>query len=349
MVPGMQHVSGSGVGGMADRLLVDLIGDGRVSVGAWLDGEHQGGAAGKEYELTWPLQAGVLEELRWYLEDYLLAPFGVYESRGPAAAAQLPGWGEAVFEAVFGSGPARDTYQRMRACPGGLRVMFRSPSPELLGLPWELIRDPASSLPLALDLAGMDRNVSAVELGAPFEVTDGRLRVLMVISRPAGAADVGFRTIARPLVERLPAVRGAVDLVVLRPPTLDALAAALAEADEAGEPFRVVHFDGHGVQSTQAEGTLVFQGPDGGPDHVSASRVAQVLAAAQVPVVVLNACRSGAVGKELGATVATQLLAAGTSSVVAMAYSEGYRKLNSKKYRPMAARKESINVLSGRR
>ena len=30
-------------------------------------------------------------------------------------------------------------------------------------------------------------------------------------------------------------------------------------------------------------------------------------------------------------------------------YLEGYRKLNSKKYRPMAARKESRNVLSGRR
>ena len=30
-------------------------------------------------------------------------------------------------------------------------------------------------------------------------------------------------------------------------------------------------------------------------------------------------------------------------------YREDYRKLNSKKYRPMAARKESRNVLSGRR
>jgi hypothetical protein len=30
-------------------------------------------------------------------------------------------------------------------------------------------------------------------------------------------------------------------------------------------------------------------------------------------------------------------------------YYEDYRKLNSKKYRPMAARKESRNVLSGRR
>ena len=36
---------------------------------------------------------------------------------------------------------------------------------------------------------------------------------------------------------------------------------------------------------------------------------------------VLNACQSGAVGKELEATVATRLLQEGADSVVAMAYS----------------------------
>jgi hypothetical protein len=49
--------------------------------------------------------------------------------------------------------------------------------------------------------------------------------------------------------------------------------------------------------------------------------VAQVLAAARVPVVVLNACQSGAVGKQLEAAVATRLLRGGAASVVAMAYS----------------------------
>ena len=68
----------------------------------------------------------------------------------------------------------------------------------------------------------------------------------MVISRPAGTGDVGYRMIARPLLERPEAVRGKVDLVVLRPPTLDALREALAAATEAREPFQVVHFDGHG-------------------------------------------------------------------------------------------------------
>jgi tetratricopeptide (TPR) repeat protein len=157
----------------------------------------------------------------------------------------------------------------------------------------------------------------------------------MVISRPAGTGDVGYRMIARPLIDRLEAVRGQVDLVVLRPPTLDALASALAEAAEAREPFQVVHFDGHGAldgrraagagapmtfQGPGPEGVLVFEKPGGGPDEVPASRVAQVLKAAQVPVVVLNACQSGAVGKALEAAVATRLLQEGIASVVAMAY-----------------------------
>jgi tetratricopeptide (TPR) repeat protein len=205
----------------------------------------------------------------------------------------------------------------------------------LLGLPWELMQDPAGGPPVALGVAGMDRSLRTAELGASFEVAGaGRLRVLMVISRPAGVRDVGFQMIARPLLAQLKAVRGNVDLVVLRPPTLDALVRELAQARGAGEPFHVVHFDGHGelpvrrpagpaaerLQGAAAEGVLVFQGPGGGPDRVQASRVAQVLAEARVPVVVLNACQSGAMGKELEAAVATRLLQGGAASVVAMAY-----------------------------
>jgi hypothetical protein len=335
---------------MADRLFVDLAADGLVSVGTWLEGELPGGVAGEPGVLRWPLDANGLEELRWYLEDYLRAPFGVYEDRGPGVAERLVSWGQAVFGAVFGPGPARDAYQRMRARaehnlqsgkvqPAGVQVVFRSASARWLGLPWELMHDPAGELPLALDrgVVGIDRSLPAAELGAAFDVVgSGRLRVLMVISRPSGAADVGFRMIARPLLERLEAVRGRVELVVLRPPTLDALAETLREAAEAGEPFQVVHFDGHGVlagrraagsgapgmyQDPSAEGVLVFQAADGGRDPVPASRVAQVLAAARVPVVVLNACQSGAVGKQVEATVATRLLHGGAASVVAMAYS----------------------------
>ena len=56
---------------------------------------------------------------------------------------------------------------------------------------------------------------------------------------------------------------------------------------------------------------LAFEKPGGGSDHVAASKVAAVLAEGRVPVVVLNACQSGAVGKELEASVATALLQGG--------------------------------------
>jgi CHAT domain len=160
----------------------------------------------------------------------------------------------------------------------------------------------------------------------------------MVISRPAGTADVGYQMVARPLLERLDAVRGEVDLTVLRPPTFDALRQAVKQAAIAGEPFHVVHFDGHGVMPSRSvggevagvrpammsgvgEGVLAFEKPGGGSDDVGASKVAAVLAESKVPVVVLNACQSGAVGKELEASVATALLKAGCAAVVAMAYS----------------------------
>lgn len=69
------------------------------------------------------------------------------------------------------------------------------------------------------------------------------------------------------------------------------------------------------------EGLLVFELPGGGGNPVAASKVAAVLAQGEVPVVALNACQSGAVGKDLEASVATALLKAGCAAVVAMAYS----------------------------
>jgi tetratricopeptide (TPR) repeat protein len=214
--------------------------------------------------------------------------------------------------------------------------VFRSADPALLGLPWELMRDEAG--PVALTPAGLSRSMPVAGGAGTLAVPGGRLRVLMVISRPAGIRDVGYQMVARPLLDRLEAVRGNVELVVLRPPTIDTLRQAVADAAAAGKPFHVVHFDGHGhmpdrlaggaviagrpamMAGAGAEGLLAFEQPNGGSAHVSASKVAAVLAEGRIPVVVLNACQSGALGKELESSVATALLRAGCAAVVAMAY-----------------------------
>jgi hypothetical protein len=139
---------------VADRLVVDLDGDGLAGVLWWPEG---GGVPElvSRAPLAWPLDADALKDLRWYLEDYLQAPFGVWEERGPAVAGRLAGWGDLVFGSVFGSGPARDAYQRAR--DKGLAVVFRSAEPGLLGLPWELMRDGAGSV--ALGAGGISRSL----------------------------------------------------------------------------------------------------------------------------------------------------------------------------------------------
>ncbi|MEV5721900.1 tetratricopeptide repeat protein [Amycolatopsis mediterranei] len=324
---------------MADRLLVDVDVEGRVSVSIWKADELPT-AATEPAALNWPLDTNQHEDLRWYLEDYLRAPYGVYEDRGSRIAQHLPEWGKAMFSALFGSGPARDAYIAIRsgvARPGATEIVLRSAAPAWLGLPWELLHDPERPAPVVLDGLGISRSLPSAPQGQTFAVGGARLRVLMVISRPRGTDDVGYQMIARPLLRRLEAVRGQVDLVVLRPPTLEALVETLQAARVAGNPFQIVHFDGHGVLAgadvgagagaplsfgqPAGEGVLVFEKPEGGADEVPAARIGQVLADAQVPVVVLNACQSGAVGKQLEAAVATRLLGGGASAVVAMAYS----------------------------
>jgi hypothetical protein len=80
---------------VADRLLLDLEGNGEVTVQWWPEGATPQMVA--QQRLEWPLDAAALEDLRWYLEDYLRAPFGVYEDRGPQVEARLPEWGNMVF------------------------------------------------------------------------------------------------------------------------------------------------------------------------------------------------------------------------------------------------------------
>ncbi|SNT66315.1 Tetratricopeptide repeat-containing protein [Asanoa hainanensis] len=322
---------------MTHRLLIDLADDGRVAVSAWADVPGVLPELTEPFALDWTVEPDDLEELRWYLEDYLRAPYGVYQEQGERVAARLAEWGTAAFAAVFGgSGAARDAYVRLRDRGGTAEIVVRSAVAERLGLPWELLRDPARPTPLALDGVRIRRALPTAELAGTFAVDGERLRVLMVISRPAGDRDVGYRMVARPLLQTLEAVRGEVDLVVLRPPTLERLREVLAQAREQGQPFQVVHFDGHGSFSDRRrsllggapdtlasaeQGVLVFERPGGGEDRVPADQVATVLGEAKVPVVVLNACQSGALGRQLETAIATRLLQQGAAAVVAMAFS----------------------------
>jgi hypothetical protein len=291
--------------------------------------------AGRPFKFKSPLTTEQREDLRWYLEDYLQAPFAVYEEHGEQVQSQLLGWGEALFTTLFGRGrPARDAYIHAHDS-GAPELVVSSHSAGFLALPWELLKDPERAEPLALSLTSFDRTFGIAAPSVEEAVSSEVLRVLMVIARPQGIADVGYQMIARRLLERLDAVRGRVELDVLRPPTLEALRARLEQAAMDRRPYQIVHFDGHGAFGNAAgvsgthqydagaqQGYLVFEQDSGGEHLVEAGQFALTVNRHKLPLVVLNACRSGTVGEAaVEAAVATRLLEGGTASVVAMGYS----------------------------
>ena len=191
-------------------------------------------------------------------------------------------------------------------------------------MPWELLRDPATDGVLSLRAGAFVRThpQAAVPVGLPEAA--GALRVLLVICRPGGRADVPFRSVASHLVRLSRGAREAFRLDVLRPPTFARLAQVLEAARDAGEPYQVVHFDGHGAWLDEgtvaavaaasrwrginpgvfslvspprpgAHGFLVFEDPAAGAGRqqlVDGPALGGLLASTGVAVLVLNACRS---------------------------------------------------------
>jgi len=103
-------------------------------------------------------------------------------------------------------------------------------------------------------------------------------------------------------------------LDLLRPPTFDQLGRVLRKAKDEGKPYHVLHFDGHGTyadlgglagfgggnrntfvsQRPGPCGYLLFENPrqEENMELVDGTRLGNLLREAEVPILVLNACRS---------------------------------------------------------
>ena len=192
--------------------------------------------------------AGDGERIRWYLEDY--AEF----SADPApviareAEARLARAGAELFGQVFGGPDAAGIWERARDRLSGVRVEVDADPGAGPGLAWELLRDPGRDAAVALGAGAFVRTHlrAAGHPGLP-EPAGDRLRVLLVICRPGGRGDVPFRSVASRLVRGGAGQMEGLDLDVLRPATFIRLSEALHAAHDAGRPYHVVHFDGHGT------------------------------------------------------------------------------------------------------
>ncbi|HEY1345914.1 MAG TPA: hypothetical protein VGF54_13060, partial [Streptosporangiaceae bacterium] len=130
------------------------------------------------------------ERIRWYLEDYAEFPADPAPTIAREAEAQLAQQGADLFHRVF-SGDAAGIWDRARDLLPEARVEVDTDPGVGPGLAWELLRDPARDQPVALG-AGAFVRTHLRATGHPElpEPAGDRLRVLLVIARPGGRADV---------------------------------------------------------------------------------------------------------------------------------------------------------------
>ena len=261
------------------------------------------------------------EDLRWYLEDYLQYA----ADPAPKIAARIEGRiaeiGNRLWAAIFESSKtASRLWARLQPELSNTRIEIVASVREATSIPWELLRDPLTETALALEASAFVRGQTDATRPPKLPRGDPRpIRILLVICRPGGADDVPFRSVASRLIKGLgESARESFELDLLRPPTFAQLGRVLRRAKDEGKPYHVVHFDGHGTYAeTNQPGalisilgglkTLLFSAPRAGTHGyllfenpsvdqnvalVDGPALGSLLVETDVPVLVLNACRS---------------------------------------------------------
>jgi tetratricopeptide (TPR) repeat protein len=267
----------------------------------------------------------LMHELRWYLEDFLDYPFPPETTHAEHVLDALKRWGTQAFNTLF------DRRDAGAWLSDSAILQIRSDDPNVLSWPWEALFDEQAAS-FASHQRSFERRLNRLSDPPPLsQLPDDRINILLVVARPY-QGDVGYRSLARPLVELIQSRNLPAHATVLRPPTFDNLRDHLRTKPGY---YHVLHFDGHGSFGSGAgdysphqfrarEGCLLFEDARGDPDAKSAADLSALLHEHTVPAVVLNACRSAALDEEAAnpfASVATALLQTGMRSVVAMAYS----------------------------
>ncbi|GEM_PF-2939067 len=201
------------------------------------------------------------KDLRWYLEDFLQYPLDPAPKVAERVEKRISEIGAELFKAVFqANDDARDLWATLRDKLDDTRVEIITEIKQATAIPWELIRDPKTDVPLALRAQAFVRAQPNPAQKAILPKEEKKIRILLVICRPGKADDVPFRSVASRLIKGLSeSDRETFQLDVLRPPTFDQLAKVLREAKAEGTPYHVVHFDGHGMYLESKEGILPSQ------------------------------------------------------------------------------------------
>lgn len=305
------------------------------------------------YRFTAPLGPVELGEIRWYIEKYYQWPTGVFKQRAEKTEIALSEWGKALYQAALSGESAREPlgewsrktgsrrfsvqvdFEPVEGTPAEETALIREAASDLLALPWEIMHDGTGFLSQGGNPVRVRRRLpnrkTTISLRAKLPI-----RVLLLSPRPEVDEEnnpVGYldhRISARAVVAAVENLgEDLVKLDILHPPTFPALQAALKQAKDEGDPYEIVHFDGHGVYDRSVGlGALCFEDPRDQEKLgqrlmklVHATELAAELRAYGVPLIYLDACQTAQAKFDPNASVAAKLLEEGVASVVAMSHS----------------------------
>lgn len=303
----------------------------------------------ERFTFTAPLGPIEADELNWYLEKYFIWPVGLFKERAERIEQKLPEWGEDLYKAALDSQSVREPLAAWQNASDGAARCFslivdgdlpegagaeeqkvaNEAASELLSLPWEMLNDGRGYLFQGRRSTLVRRRLPIRRLQEVIP-TQLPIRILLVSPRPEDevSAYIDHRLSARPLMDAVESLGQLATLTVLAPPTFPALQAALRQADESGEGFDVVHFDGHGVFDTErALGALCFEDPNDAhkleqraSQLIDAKKLAGMMRDYRIPLVFLEACQTARNEDDPTASVAAKLLDGGVASVIAMSH-----------------------------
>ena len=300
-----------------------------------------------------PFDAQAEDELRWYFEEWLTFPF-TGQVRARDAAASTAAYGERLFEQVLTDRKLYSRYFSAVSQRGISSLRFEiSGSPAFHALHWETLKDPDQPKPFAIECPFVRQNEQMPSMDVVPKPSP-TLNILLVVARPRGRGDVGYRTISRPLVESLRDGKLRANIEIVRPGTYRALVDHLeASRSQHGDGYyHIIHFDLHGslltyeqyqhLEQGNAASQLVYKGygqpevaaydgfkaflafngaQEGKSDLVLDSVIADLLQSHQIPIAILNACQSGMQVGAQETSLGSRLMAAGVQSALAMGYS----------------------------
>lgn len=322
------------------------------------------------------------DDLRWYLEEYMDLPDGGSVVRAKRIEENLANWGRTLHDALFepkengtllkdlltaskhaapkpassdtAASNLSDRQPADRQPPEPRVLTIATQDPTLLRLPWELMADDAGSLAFRVSIRRqLDPSEAPASSATPVapEPSSPRpaslpLRILYIVSRPSDAGFIDPRLTSRALFDALDPLGASVQADFCRPPSLERMETMLSDANAAGAPYDIVHFDGHGAFDSHAHvGALCFEKSDDGAGAsktrlVSADELGDLLAKFSIPLVVLEACRSAMTDETVVfRSVAPRLIRAGVGSVLSMSHAvhvEAARLLLDRFYRELA-------------